>query len=188
MGTINREIWSEREDSNLRPPAPEAGALPDCATLRHRLGAAYSHAFRARQALFGWLYGPPLLGRRQAVRQRILIPPFGGSIPPAPANPPTSNHENDSRRRTLRHFRGLDGTAGGMHAGETNLALWLIDFTRKVSAAPNSGYGAQCRASCQGSEPLPTDASRMRLTVGVGFRPAGRRAALPRKRAVGRPS
>ena len=26
--------WSEREDSNLRPPAPEAGALPDCATLR----------------------------------------------------------------------------------------------------------------------------------------------------------
>lgn len=29
----NRE-WSEREDSNLRPPAPEAGALPGCATLR----------------------------------------------------------------------------------------------------------------------------------------------------------
>ena len=25
------------------------------------------------------------LGRRQAVRQRILIPPCGGSIPPAPA-------------------------------------------------------------------------------------------------------
>ena len=26
--------WSGREDSNLRPPAPEAGALPDCATPR----------------------------------------------------------------------------------------------------------------------------------------------------------
>jgi hypothetical protein len=27
-----------------------------------------------------------LLGRRQAVRHRILIPAFGGSIPPAPAS------------------------------------------------------------------------------------------------------
>jgi hypothetical protein len=27
--------WSGREDLNLRPPAPKAGALPDCATPRH---------------------------------------------------------------------------------------------------------------------------------------------------------
>ena len=27
-------IWSEREDLNLRPPTPHAGALPDCATPR----------------------------------------------------------------------------------------------------------------------------------------------------------
>src|SRR5512138_2636845 len=27
---IEREKWSERQDSNLRPPAPEAGALPGC--------------------------------------------------------------------------------------------------------------------------------------------------------------
>ncbi len=27
-------IWSGREDLNLRPPAPKAGALPDCATPR----------------------------------------------------------------------------------------------------------------------------------------------------------
>ncbi len=27
--------WSGREDLNLRPPAPEAGALPDCATPRY---------------------------------------------------------------------------------------------------------------------------------------------------------
>ena len=26
--------WSGRQDSNLRPPAPKAGALPDCATPR----------------------------------------------------------------------------------------------------------------------------------------------------------
>ena len=27
-------IWSGREDLNLRPPAPHAGALPGCATPR----------------------------------------------------------------------------------------------------------------------------------------------------------
>jgi hypothetical protein len=31
-------------------------------------------------------YSSQTLGRRQAVRHRILIPAFGGSIPPAPAN------------------------------------------------------------------------------------------------------
>ena len=31
---INLFYWSGREDLNLRPPAPKAGALPDCATPR----------------------------------------------------------------------------------------------------------------------------------------------------------
>ncbi len=30
------DFWSGREDLNLRPPAPKAGALPDCATPRPR--------------------------------------------------------------------------------------------------------------------------------------------------------
>jgi hypothetical protein len=29
------EIWSEWQDLNLRPPRPERGALPGCATLRY---------------------------------------------------------------------------------------------------------------------------------------------------------
>src|SRR5436853_6393422 len=32
--SYGEEMWSGREDSNLRPPAPKAGALPDCATPR----------------------------------------------------------------------------------------------------------------------------------------------------------
>ena len=32
--------WSGRKDSNLRPPAPHAGALPDCATPRPKTAAA----------------------------------------------------------------------------------------------------------------------------------------------------
>ena len=31
---VKSEEWSGRLDSNQRPPAPEAGALPDCATPR----------------------------------------------------------------------------------------------------------------------------------------------------------
>jgi hypothetical protein len=30
-----RQKWSERLDSNQRPPHPQCGALPDCATSRH---------------------------------------------------------------------------------------------------------------------------------------------------------
>src|SRR5215475_68629 len=33
-GSKRGEEWSERQDLNLRPPRPERGALPDCATLR----------------------------------------------------------------------------------------------------------------------------------------------------------
>ncbi len=38
--------WSEWRDSNSRPPAPEAGALPGCATLRH--WSSYCNGFPVR--------------------------------------------------------------------------------------------------------------------------------------------
>ncbi len=34
LETNKEEKWSEYKDSNLGPPAPKAGALPGCATLR----------------------------------------------------------------------------------------------------------------------------------------------------------
>jgi hypothetical protein len=37
--------WSGREDSNLRPPRPERGALPGCATPRIRLRRVYQRDY-----------------------------------------------------------------------------------------------------------------------------------------------
>ena len=33
--------WSERQDLNLRPPDPQSGALPNCATPRWRADVLY---------------------------------------------------------------------------------------------------------------------------------------------------
>src|SRR5213594_892859 len=56
-----RVEWSGREDLNLRPPAPKAGALPDCATPRlpartsvqqlYRLSCSPAHASRGERRL-----------------------------------------------------------------------------------------------------------------------------------------
>ena len=35
FSVTHRKEWSGREDLNLRPPGPEPGALPGCATPRH---------------------------------------------------------------------------------------------------------------------------------------------------------
>ena len=37
LRAVHSIFWSEWQDSNLRPSAPKADALPDCATLRTRL-------------------------------------------------------------------------------------------------------------------------------------------------------
>lgn len=53
---IEKREWSEWRDSNSRPPAPEAGALPGCATFRIlrsfcREGATLTGLLRLRSCL-----------------------------------------------------------------------------------------------------------------------------------------
>ena len=70
--------WSERQDSNLRPPAPQAGALPGCATLRQcprmMVGAAGFEPATLRsqtECATGLRYAP------------IIIRGFNADFPPA---------------------------------------------------------------------------------------------------------
>src|SRR5882724_3199492 len=64
--------WSEWQDLNLRPPRPERGALPGCATLRLE-GRSYSGALGAPQAGSKTLIFEafrPVADRRKAHRPR----------------------------------------------------------------------------------------------------------------------
>ena len=67
--------WSGRQDSNLRPSAPKADALPNCATSRFLLGAPDMSRTRNLQIRSLTLY--PIELRAQVISRRIS--PFGGS-------------------------------------------------------------------------------------------------------------
>jgi hypothetical protein len=111
--------WSEWQDLNLRPPRPERGALPGCATLRPYAGSRFITmapssgntplAGDRRLRRLGPIarYGrrspeaerrlSNRMGRSQAVRQRVLIPSFPGSNPGAPAIFPSAPQPTNSR-------------------------------------------------------------------------------------------
>src|SRR5690606_28986521 len=64
---FSEEFWSGRPDSNQRPSAPKADALPGCATPRDveaRVSGRGAQAFGARQsarpAAMGWSAAMPL--------------------------------------------------------------------------------------------------------------------------------
>ena len=56
---MDLEKWSGRLDSNQRPPAPKAGALPGCATPRLRLSLASPRREPRRRRPIGLICGNP---------------------------------------------------------------------------------------------------------------------------------
>jgi len=57
------KYWSGRQDLNLRPPAPKAGALPSCATSR---GSSVNLNPQATQ--YKWGVSPDRFNERVRVR------------------------------------------------------------------------------------------------------------------------
>ncbi len=102
--------WSGREDLNLRPPAPKAGALPGCATPRlHRQASslylraslAYQHAGTPK---------PTLKYRHAGIRSPLLQP---GRKYNKPRRPPHRVYSREIRSNTsLGASRGFEPATG----------------------------------------------------------------------------
>src|SRR3954464_10358295 len=78
------ENWSGREDLNLRPPAPKAGALPGCATPRRgRALLPPGHTSATDDAFEGELTTEARPGAASSER----TPPRGARSPTSPPAP-----------------------------------------------------------------------------------------------------
>src|SRR5215470_10366660 len=75
--------WSEWGDLNSRPPAPEAGALPGCATLRWLKSLVYRRPANTRQESKGRGSWRALLRERDAGRRASAYHIYGEHLPPA---------------------------------------------------------------------------------------------------------
>ena len=196
-----REKWSGREDSNLRPHGPEPCALPGCATPRGARTIPWPVAFRDRS-------GPDVHGRRAACsaphrravaarvgdrreravlleRDRVDAPElpvgvgaFRGRRARAPSRGALPSRPRETRRARARC--GPGGAGGGTARGDR--------LAERLAAARRVQVDLQDRRRDRGCRP----ASRGR---GAGGRPRGRSsasstraAARPRARRSTRPA
>src|ERR1700738_5701588 len=65
------KYWSEWQDLNLRPPRPERGALPDCATLRLTESGLYTHNYCVFKQPIGSTRYPRSHGTAQPKPERL---------------------------------------------------------------------------------------------------------------------
>jgi hypothetical protein len=70
-GFFCQETWSEWQDLNLRPPRPERGALPDCATLRHAVALIQSALWGCKRQPFALIYECDEFGRSPTGDARV---------------------------------------------------------------------------------------------------------------------
>ena len=118
--------WSEREDSNLRPPAPEAGALPGCATLR-----PWRRGYRVSRPLargIGRCGSAVLMARPRPAQERRRGSPLRqgrGRVAPCPLlmGPPNAGLRRKYRKGRVeatriemrRHRNGRRSESQGAH-------------------------------------------------------------------------
>jgi hypothetical protein len=150
FASLCRQKVSGRQDSNLRPPGPQPGALPDCATPRGRQAGDRNRT--GSKSLEGFCATKTL--RPQGLP--ILQPPWGAARPPAPDPAPSP------RLRLLRpaYRRSSTGTSpssptspgGGQGPNQLSRAPSSV-IVEPLNATPNGEASSATSQACSSGLP-----------------------------------